>query len=69
MQIMPHLFSINGDSPPDEVDAVLHKIKELVEVDLPKHWDWLTIPMAVEASVGDVDASWHDLKPYEFAAG
>lgn len=52
------------DVHPDEVDHVTKTIKKITCVDLPKAWPWIIVPLEIEADLGDIDASWADLKNY-----
>ena len=52
--------SVVLDSPPDEIDIVLDKWKRIMEVDLPRAWDWIIVPMIVEAEVAPLGKSWFD---------
>lgn len=60
--------SVIGDSPPEEVDDVMGKAKELVEKDIRKYWKWIIVPLEIEIDVAPIDGSWLDKKPYEIAA-
>ncbi|RJQ26120.1 hypothetical protein C4577_04260 [Candidatus Parcubacteria bacterium] len=57
--------SCEGNSPPDEIQDVLGKANELVTVDLPKHFSWITAPMSVEVAVAPPDGSWFDMKEWK----
>ena len=54
--------SIIMDLDPEEKDYVFAKVKRLIEVELPKHWDWLIVPMAAEAEIAPVDEPWCNKK-------
>jgi hypothetical protein len=56
--------SIIGSIHPDEIQNYLNKITILVEKDLPKHWDWINVPLAVEVEVSDIGTSWYDKKEW-----
>lgn len=47
-----------------ETEDVLHKIKELITVELPKHWKYINVPLEVEAEVSPPEASWFDKVVY-----
>lgn len=55
--------SIVGDVHEDELDDYLHKVKEVMTVDVRKHWDWIVTPLSVEAEVGH--ENWFSKKPVE----
>lgn len=54
--------SILIDVWPKELQDVLHKMKYFATVAIRKHWDWLIVPLVVEAELCDVDASWFEKK-------
>lgn len=56
--------SIEGDSPPEELDEVLNEAKRIVAEDLPRHWPWLIVPMQVEVEVADIGGSWWSKKEW-----
>lgn len=51
--------SLEGNSPPNEIDDVFNEATRIIREDLPKHWPWIVVPMIAEIECGDVDASWH----------
>lgn len=57
------------DMHPEEKDDILHYAQLLVQKRLRDHWDWIYIPLTIEAEMTGVDEAWlHkkeiDLKPY-----
>jgi hypothetical protein len=46
------------DCPKREFKTVVDKFNEVVEVDLPKHWDWINIPLRLEMEASD--SNWYD---------
>lgn len=54
--------SIIGDVHEKERDDYLAKIKELVTEGLAKYWDWICVPLSVEAEVTPVDGNWFQKK-------
>ncbi len=53
------------DVPKREFKAVVAKFNETVEVDLPKHWDWINIPLRLEMEASD--QNWyakHEIQEY-----
>lgn len=46
------------DLDPDEEEVVLRKAQHLVQIRLPQHWDWIYIPLTIEAEITGVDESW-----------
>jgi DNA polymerase I len=47
-----------------EIQDVLDKIKRIVEVDLPRHWPWIIVPMEIEIEVAPIGGSWHEKAPW-----
>jgi DNA polymerase I-like protein with 3'-5' exonuclease and polymerase domains len=58
--------SMMPDIQPKELEHVAKTIHRIGTVELPKAWDWIIVPLEIEADVGAVDASWYDLEPYQF---
>lgn len=52
--------------PPEELDDVLELIETITVVRLMKHWDWIIVPMEVDAVVSEVDGSWLQRNKIEF---
>lgn len=50
------------DIHPNEQAEFLGKCKEVMTVDLLKHWDWLIVPMAIEAEVSPINGNWFEKK-------
>ena len=50
------------DVHPDELDLLVHTIKHVTTIDLPKAWSWITVPLTVEFEVCGVDESWASKK-------
>lgn len=59
----------NGDVHESELQDYLGKVKELVEVDLPKHWPWICTPMTVEAEVSPLGGSWWEKREWVLNKG
>jgi hypothetical protein len=57
--------SMEGTSPPNEIDLVLDEAKRIVTEDLPKHWPWLTVPMQIEIEVAGIGKSWFDKREWK----
>lgn len=53
---------LNGDVPRVELQDYLWLVKEIVEERLPKAWDWLVVPLEIEAEVAE--ESWADKVPW-----
>ena len=50
------------DCHPSELDMVLETAQRITCKDLPAAWDWINVPLEVDAEICDVDASWADKK-------
>lgn len=55
--------SMLGDIPEKEVDDFLYLANKIATVDLCKHWDWIIVPMAVEADIAE--ENWFKKHPIE----
>ena len=54
--------SIVFDLCPQERMEVLGLVKQVIEVDLLAHWNWINVPMSVEAELSPVDGTWYDME-------
>jgi DNA polymerase I-like protein with 3'-5' exonuclease and polymerase domains len=45
---------------PDELPLILKKVYEVTTIDLLRAWDWIIVPLAIEAELAPVNASWAD---------
>lgn len=61
--------SLEGNSPPDELDAVFNEATRIIREDLPKHWPWIVVPMIAEIEVSDAGASWYYKRPWTEQGG
>jgi len=43
---------------PDELPLILKKVYEITTIDLLKAWNWIIVPLAIEAELAPVNASW-----------
>jgi len=50
---------------PPELEMVLKTTKRITTVELPKVWDWINVPLKIEAEVCPVDAPWSDKEEIE----
>jgi len=53
------------DTHPDELKMVSGRIQQIMCKELPEAWDWITVPLEVEADVCEVDRPWSEKKGYE----
>ncbi len=58
--------SILADVHRNELDDYLELAVRVTTQDLVEEWDWMTVPMEVEAEIGE--ANWHEKKPVELVA-
>lgn len=49
--------------PPDELQTVLQKAQKILCSDIMKHWDWINVPLAMEAEAAPVGGTWNDKEP------
>lgn len=57
--------SMVGESPPDEIQAVLNEAYRIIKEDLPNHYKWLTVPMEIECECADPSTSWWDKREWK----
>lgn len=57
--------SIILDVYPPELEKVSALAYDITVNQLAKHWDWITVPLEVEADLGGVNQSWLSLTPYK----
>jgi DNA polymerase-1 len=50
---------------PDELQTVLQKARQIMTIDIRKHWPWICVPMQVDAEVAPMGKTWRDKKPLE----
>lgn len=50
--------SVIVDAAADEFDDILYEAARLVRVGLPQHFNWICVPLDVEAEAGEVDQNW-----------
>ena len=55
---------ITIDAHADEIDDILAQAHQIMCVDIRKAWDWINVPLSIEAEFSEVDQSWYDKKPY-----
>ena len=53
------------DMAPEEKDEVFVLLRKVMCQDLPKAWKWINVPLDIEADIGEIDASWADVKAVE----
>jgi DNA polymerase-1 len=50
--------------PANELQDVLSRWKYIMEVLLPRHWNWIIVPIEIEAEVAPLNSSWYSKEPY-----
>lgn len=58
--------SIVLDVNPNELEDIARMVKRVTCTDLPMYWNWINVPLEIEADICDVDTSWAELKPFDF---
>jgi DNA polymerase-1 len=53
------------DTHPDELEHVAKTIVDITCNKLQEHWDWIIVPLSVDADICDVDAPWSEKKSYK----
>jgi DNA polymerase I-like protein with 3'-5' exonuclease and polymerase domains len=53
-----------GDVPENEVQDYLGLTHEIMSERLPKHWDWITVPIETEVDLSEVNGNWHEMTPW-----
>lgn len=51
--------SLEGNSPPEELDDVFNEATRIIREDLPRHWPWIVVPMIAEIECAPQNASWY----------
>lgn len=51
--------SILFDVKPKELPHILESAKKVTEENLPKAWDWINVPLLIDAELCEVDQSWY----------
>ena len=53
------------DVNPDEVEQITRLIHKVMTQDLPKKWNWINVPLEVDAEICPVDGSWAEKEEYK----
>jgi DNA polymerase I len=48
-----------------ELKLISKAVHKITTIDLPKHWDWIDIPLEVDADLAPVDGSWYEKSKYD----
>ena len=54
--------SIVGDVHRKERRNYLEICKQVMTIDVRKHWPWIIVPLSIEAEVAPVGGSWYEKK-------
>ena len=57
--------SIILDIVPDELEELKPIIRKIMCEDIREHWDWIIVPMDIEADISDIDGNWFDVHTLE----
>jgi DNA polymerase I-like protein with 3'-5' exonuclease and polymerase domains len=60
--------SIVFDINPGELDYVMKTVRRVICEDLPKAWNWITVPIDVDEEICEIDQPWSTKQPYKLAA-
>lgn len=58
--------SIIADVNPDERDEFARKVYDIATKKIPELWDWIIVPLDIEAEICPVDGSWAEKTKYKF---
>jgi DNA polymerase-1 len=58
---------LSADCWPVEVSTIASKIQEIATIQLPTEWNWINLPLEIEAEVAPIDRSWAEKKKYDVA--
>lgn len=56
--------SMQGDSPPSELQDSLDMAREIMTVEVPKEWPWIIVPLETESDVSPRGKSWFEKKEW-----
>ena len=57
--------SIEADIHPKEKDDFIEKCHQVMTQDIHKHWDWIIVPLEVEAEISPIGGSWAEVAKQE----
>ena len=57
--------SIIMDIDPREREAVINIVRDIMTIQLRRHWDWIIVPIDIEAELSPVDGSWAEKEKVE----
>lgn len=50
------------DAEPDELEYIKPIIRETMCEEVPKGWDWLIVPLDIDAKISEIDGNWSEVK-------
>jgi len=53
------------DVVPAELDVVKKQLRKIMCEDLREHWQWITVPLDIDAEISAVDGNWYQMQPEE----
>jgi DNA polymerase I-like protein with 3'-5' exonuclease and polymerase domains len=56
--------SMLADVPENEVQDYLGLTHEIMSERLPRHWDWITVPVETEVDLSEVNGNWYEMTPW-----
>jgi DNA polymerase I len=59
--------SILLDVPPNELEEVIKIMKCIMENDVRQIWDWIIVPLEIEADLGGIDKSWAEKQFFDIS--
>ena len=59
--------SIVGDVYKKELQNYLEIVQQVMTLDIRKHWEWINVPLSIEAEVAPVGGSWFEKKKVDIA--
>ena len=51
---------------PPELEKLMKIIQRITTVDLRKHWDWINVPLIIDAEICGIDKSWAEKNTFKF---
>lgn len=57
--------SIIFDVYPKELKKLIKLVKRITTVELPKHYDWINVPLSIDAELAPIDGSWAEMETYK----
>jgi DNA polymerase I-like protein with 3'-5' exonuclease and polymerase domains len=55
--------SIIFDVHPPELETLKKQIRQVMTIDIRIHWNWIIVPLDIEADITEIDRPWFEKKP------